>query len=932
MGPTAKTSTTTKSISTKSKRKTLYLIDGSALIYRAFFAFIRNPLINSRGENTSSPFGFTGSLLRILREETPDYLAVIFDTKAPTFRHKMYAEYKSTRAKMPDELVAQLPRIQEIVEAFEIPSFKLEGFEADDIIGTLARKGEESGLDVWIVSGDKDFCQLVTERIKIYNSKKSSEKAERLDREGVKEKMGVYPERVIDLLALMGDSSDNVPGVPGVGPKTAVALLEQFGSLDEILARADEIKAKGVRAKVSDNIEKAQLSRKLVTIHLDTPNNLDLDLLRVNSPNQEKLRTLFTELEFNGYLKDLAPAPIISGIAQSGSEDSSDNCNNSVSKSTIDYRLVESIDQLKTLVDSWLVITEIAVDTETTSLNQLSASLVGVSVCPRAGEAYYIPLGHNQKGKNLPFADAIVELKRILETDTVKKTGQNIKYDMHIFANVGVTLRGVDFDTMLAAYTIEPSARRYSLDALAYDKFNYQMQSIKDLIGSGAKQISFAEVPVAEAVFYACEDADYTYRLRGALEPEVARLGLSDLFNNIECPLIEVLFAMEREGVTIDPGFLNTMSEELEKEIDAAQRQIFKETGREFNINSPQQLSAVLFEELGLPTKGKTAKKTGYSTDVRVLEELASLHPVPQLVLQYRQLTKLKNTYVDALPQLIDENTGRVHTTFNQTIAATGRLSSTDPNLQNIPIRTEQGAQVRKAFIPRSKDFQLLTADYSQIELRILAHVSKDAGLISAFNSNEDIHTRTAAEVFAVDLDAVTTEQRRVAKTANFAVIYGVSAYGLSQQSDMDVSEAKEFIETYFKRYPGIKKYIDETIVFARENGYVETLTGRRRGIPDIHSSNFSVRQFAERVATNTPIQGAAADLIKIAMINIHRKIANMKSKMILQVHDELVFDVHNDEVESLSEIVRSEMEGALQLDVPLVVDVGVAANWLAAK
>ncbi len=911
-------------VSGKTSRKTLYLIDGSALIYRGFFAFIRNPLINSRGEDTSASFGFTGSLMRILREEKPDYLAAIFDTKAPTFRHKMYSEYKSTRAKMPDELVAQLPRIQEVVSAFDIPSFAQEGYEADDIIGALARKGEEAGLDVWLVSGDKDFCQLVTDHVKIYNSKKASESPERLDREGVMKKMGVYPERIIDLLALMGDSSDNVPGVPGVGPKTAIALLEQFGSLDETLARTAEIKAKGVRAKVSDNIDKAKLSRELVTIDLDTPTELDLEALQVNAPDQDKLRALFTELEFNGYLKDLTPAPVIPGNVANSNDDNE--------KSSVDYKLVKTIDELKALVDQWLILKEIAVDTETTSLNQLTAELVGVSVCPRAGESYYIPISHTELDKNLPRDAALTELKRVLEIDFVKKTGQNIKYDMHIFANVGVMLRGVDFDTMLAAYTIEPSIRRFSLDALASDRLGYQMQSISELIGSGKKQKSFAEVPVDDAVFYACEDADYTYRLRGVLEPEIARLNLGRLFNDIECPLIESLLAMEREGVMIDRAFLEAMSLELDKEIDAGQREIFKEVGKEFNLNSPQQLSTVLFDDLGLPTKGKTAKKTGYSTDVRVLEELASLHSVPQMVLQYRQLSKLKSTYVDALPKLINEKTGRVHTTFNQTIAATGRLSSTDPNLQNIPIRTEQGAQIRKAFIPRDENYKLLTADYSQVELRILAHVSEDEGLIKAFTSGEDIHTRTAAEVFNVELDSVTDEQRRVAKTANFAVIYGVSAYGLSQQSDMDVSEAKEFIETYFARYPGIKKFIDNTVGFAQEHGYVETLTGRRRSIPDINSSNFQVRQFAERVATNTPIQGAAADLIKIAMIRIYDRIKEMKSKMILQVHDELVFDVHNDELDELKEIVVTEMEGALELSVPLVVDVGVGANWLEAK
>ncbi len=915
---------TTETTSANESRKTLFLIDGSALIYRGYFAFIRNPLINSRGENTSASFGFASSLLKILKEETPDYVAVIFDTKAPTFRHEMYAEYKSTRAKMPEELVEQLPRIKEIVEALQIPAFELEGYEADDIIGAFAKEGEKSGLDVWIVSGDKDFCQLVTDKIKIYNSKKASEPPQRLDPEGVKEKMGVYPERIIDLLALMGDSSDNVPGIAGVGPKTAVKLLSEYGTLEDVLDHAEEISAKGLRAKVLAGKDNALLSKKLVTIKTESPIPFSLADLQIKEPDEKKARKLFTELEFSGILKNL--------FVGNGSDKSGDQGASRKGR-PIHYKCVTSLKELKQLVDTALETNEVALDTETTSLNQMSAELVGVSLALTSREAYYIPLGHTSEPKrNLPKDSALAELSRLLNSSSVEKTGQNIKYDLHVLRNAGLDIKNVGFDTMLAAYVINPSQRRYSLDDQALDRFNYHMQPISELIGSGKKQISFAETPIDKATPYAAEDADFTYRLRGVLEPEIANLNLGKLFHEIEVPLIPVLCAMECEGVRIDTGYLSDMSDELDKGIADLRSDIYREVGHEFNLNSPQQLAKALFEDLGLPTKGKTAKKTGYSTDVRVLEELALLHPAPQQILEYRQLTKLKNTYVDALPELVNENTGRVHTTFNQTIAATGRLSSTDPNLQNIPIRTEIGSRIRKAFVPRDEDYQLLTADYSQIELRILAHVCADSALIDAFKKGQDIHCRTAAEVFAVPLEDVTAEQRRIAKTANFAVIYGVSAYGLSQQSAMDVNEAKRFIEKYFERYPGIKRYMDDTIAFAQEHGYVETLTGRRRYIPDINAKNFQIRQFAERTAINTPIQGAAADMIKIAMLRIHKRLAGMKSAMILQVHDELVFDVHKSEIDTLTELVRAEMQSALELKVPLVVDIGVGENWLDAK
>lgn len=902
-------------------RKRLYLIDGSAMFYRAYFAFINNPLINSKGENTSASFGLVNSLLKIMREENPDYLAMVFDTKHPTFRHEMYPEYKGTRAKMPDDLVIQLPRIREVVEAMNIPIFELKGFEADDIMGTFARQGAEAGVDVWCVTGDKDFFQLVNDHVRIYTPKKPSEKPDRLGREEVKTKFGVYPEMVIDKLALMGDTSDNVPGIPGVGPKTADKLLEQFGSLEAVLDRWIEIKANGVRQKVVDNLEMARLSKRLVTIDTEVPISFDLDALKRRPPEFDKVKDLFLELEFTRLLKMILPeTEVVDTPAET-------------TNTGAFYHTVKSIADLKRLVAEFGKAKEIAVDTETTSLDPLLAELVGVSLSDRPNTAYYIPLGHsNDAEKNLPFDEAIKLLKELLENPKVEKIGQNLKYDLHLLRRNGIDVKPVSFDTMLASYVIDPSARQHSLDAMALRYFNHQMQPISDLIGSGKGQKTFDVVPVSTATDYAAEDADFTFRLRAVLAPQIKERQLTKLYDTIELPLIEVLAAMESEGIRIDAAFLGGLSSETGSRLDKLTDEIYKIAGGEFNINSTQQLGHILFEKLGLPTKGKTAKKKGYSTDVRVLEELATIHEFPRLVLEFRQATKLKSTYIDALPKLINPNTGRVHTSFNQTIAATGRLSSTNPNLQNIPIRTEAGRQIRKAFIPRNEDHVLLAADYSQIELRILAHYTEDPGLLKAFREAEDIHTRTAAEVFNVDIKDVTKDMRRVAKTANFAVIYGVSAFGLSQQTDMSLDESKQFIATYFNRYPGIQKYMDETIAFAREKGYVTTMYGRRRYLAEMNSKNFNVRQFAERTAINTPIQGSAADIIKLAMITIDEKLRPMRSKMVLQVHDELVLDVYKEELDEVTQLVKSGMEDAAELKVPLVADIGVGPNWLEAK
>lgn len=907
--------------------KTLYLVDGSAIFYRAYFAFIRNPLINSKGEDTSATFGFINSLLKVMREENPDYMVVVFDTKAPTFRHQMSPEYKSTRAKMPEELIVQLPRIREATEALGLPAMEMEGYEADDIIGTLAKAGEKKGMDVWIVTGDKDMFQLVSDKVKIYNPQKGSAPPEKLDRKGVEAKFGVPPELVIDTLALMGDSSDNVKGVPGIGPKTAQSLLKEFGSLDAILANPDKIKAKGVRTKITENVESALLSRKLVTIETAVPIEFSLNEMKREKIDFEKAKKFFLEMEFNRLLEELAKL--------SGHLDlrlGLDVKEEKKAASGAEYICINDIDTLEKIVCELAAMKKIAVDTETTSINAVEADLVGVSLCGEDGRAYYAPIAHEEKKRNLPRDKALKILSGLLTDKKIEKFGHNIKYDLEVFHRAGLEIEPVSFDSMLASYVINPSGRQNSLSALALEHFNYSMQPITELIGTGKKQISFAGVDVDKAAWYSAEDADYTYRLHEILSPKIDEMKLNKLYYEIEMPLIKVLTAMEEAGVRVDADYLADFSLELEKQLDKLTTEIYKVADMEFNINSTQQLSHILFEKLNLPTKGKTAKKTGYSTDVRVLEELAKIHELPKLILDYRQLGKLKSTYVDAIPALINKETGRVHTSFNQTIAATGRLSSTDPNLQNIPVRTEIGRRIRKAFLPRDKNYRLLTADYSQIELRILAHMSEDKTLIQAFKNNEDIHTRTAAEVYGVDMKDVTPEMRRAAKTANFAVIYGVSAYGLSMQSELDVTQSKEFIETYFARYPGIKKYTEEIKKFAHENGYVTTLFNRIRYLPEINAKNFQVRQFAERTAINTPIQGTAADMIKKAMIDIYEKISEMKSKMILQVHDELVFDAHRDEIEDLKAIVKDGMENAVEMKVPIVADMGIGDNWLDAK
>jgi DNA polymerase-1 len=900
-------------------KKSLYLIDGSALVYRAYFALIRNPLITARGEPTSAIYGFLSSLFRVLDEYRPTHLLAVFDTAAPTFRHELYSEYKSTRAKMPDDLADQLPRLKEVLDAMNIARIEEEGLEADDLIGAYAVKGAKEGFEVVLLSGDKDFTQLVNDNITMLQPGKTGDDLQHIDREGVKEKMGVYPERVIDLLAVIGDSSDHVPGIRGVGPKTALPLLEKYGTVEAILDAADDIPQKGLRKKVTEGREDALLSKKLVTIQTDADTPLDFEELEIKPWNNEKVIQLFKTLEFNRFLDRVGEDAI------AAAEPKPKEFNQ-------DYRRITNLDELKKLMQRAKKKGELTFDTETTGLDPLTADLVGMSFCVEEGEAYYLPVAHEGYDGNLALDQVIPILEPILTDDSIAKCAQNAKYDYLVMKRAGIVTEGITSDPMIASYVIDPSGRQHGLSFLVEQHLNYKMQPITELIGTGRKQKSFAEVPVDKAVFYSSEDADCTYRLKKILEPKLVELELEKLYREIEMPLVTVLAEMEREGVNIDESFLKELSKMMEAELEAFTEKIYRFAGEEFNINSPQQLSTILFEKIGLKPIRKTGKKTGYSTDQSVLEKLSEEHPLPKLILDFRHFAKLKSTYVDSLPALINKNTRRIHTSYNQTVAATGRLSSSDPNLQNIPIRTEQGAQIRKAFIPRTSGYTLLSADYSQIELRIMAHYADDETMIETFQRGEDIHARTASEVYSVDIEDVTPDMRRRAKTANFAVIYGVSAYGLSQQSDMNVTESAEFIDTYFKRYPGIRKYMDKHIEFARQNGYVKTLLGRRRYIPDIESSNRTVRQFAERIAINTPIQGTAADMIKLAMIGIHKKLADMKSKMILQVHDELVFDVHKPELKRVRDIVRTEMEGAIKLKVPLKADMATGDNWLECK
>ncbi len=884
----------------------LFLIDGHALAYRSYFAFIRNPLINSKGENTSAIFGFTNAVLKIIKEHRPDYLVAVFDTEKPTFRHHLFADYKATRAKMPQDMRNQLPRIRQIVAAMNLAVVEREGLEADDLMATLARRAAHRGLDVVLVTGDKDLLQLVSHQIKVLNPRRGGDEAQLLDETMVEEKFGVPPDKIVEMLALMGDTSDNVPGVPGIGPKTASQLIRQFGDVETAIARADQIANRKVRENLLQNAEQARLCRKLVSLETEVDVDVDLESSRLQEFDGRRLLELFRELEFTSLMKEIS----VSGDEQE-----------------VTYSVVATPEEFSRLLKDLGQASSFVLDLETTSVNPMRAEIVGLSLACVPHRAYYIPVGHRE-GPRLSLKSVLEGLKPILEDEKIKKCGQNIKYDFTVLARCGCSLKGIEFDTMVASYLLNPSARRHNLDLLSLEHLGHRKIPLQELIGKGKAEKNFAEVPVSLASRYACEDADITLRLRNMLGPKLEELDLWDLFMQVEMPLVEVLARMEMNGVCLDVDYLGEMSQELDQELKELMGEIHEMAGEEFNINSPRQLSGILFQKLGLPVVRRT--KTGYSTDEAVLEVLARDHALPRRILDYRQLMKLKSTYVDALPRMVNPETGRIHASFNQTVTATGRLSSSQPNLQNIPVRTEFSKKIRRAFVPPDGDHRIFSADYSQIELRIMAHLSEDRTLLESFRRDEDVHTRTAALIFGLSEEDVTPELRRRAKVVNFGIMYGMSPYGLAKQLEISPQEASRFIDDYFQQYPRVKEYVENTIRVVEERGYVTTLLNRRRYLPEFSSDQASVVAFAKRTAINTPIQGTAADLIKVAMIEIDRELKKrrLKSKMIIQVHDELVFESPIDELDGVTQMVRSKMENALSLRVPIKVDIGIGTSW----
>lgn len=929
--------------------KKLFLLDGMALIYRAFFAFSQNPRISSQGLNTSAMLGFTNTLMEVLNKEKPSHIAVVFDTAAPTERHIEFEAYKANRDEMPEDLAKSIPYIFRICEGFNIPVLTMDGYEADDIIGTLAKQAEKVGFQTYMMTPDKDFGQLVSENIFIFKPGRMGKDNEVL---GVEEVINRWEidnvDQVIDILGLMGDAVDNIPGIPGIGEKTAKKLVKQYGSVEGLLDHSHELKGKQ-KENVETYRDQALLSKKLATINCEVPITLEADTLMVDPPNKELLTPLFAELEFRtlskrifGEFGNAAPAAqSIQGdlFSQTPStsapkpdpikeeEELPDHKN--ILNTPHEYVLCDTAEKVDALIKDLEKADAYCFDTETTSLDALTAELVGFSFAMEAGKAYYVPFSENQEeAKTLAH-----KFKGILENDKQTKIGQNVKYDLLILERYGIHFNEPFFDTMLAHYLIEPDSR-HNMDAMSENYLNYTPVSITTLIGKkGAKQLSMRDADIEKVKEYASEDADITLQLKEILEPKLAEQNVNKVFTDIEIPLVRVLADMELEGVKIDKAFLNDYSKQLEKESAETEASIYELAGVKFNVASPKQLGEVLFDKLALDPKAKKTKTGQYQTNEEVLMSLAAEHEIAKKIIQYRQINKLKSTYVDALPELINEETGRVHTSFNQAVAATGRLSSQNPNLQNIPIRTEMGREVRKAFTTRSDEFTLMAADYSQIELRIIAAISKEKAMIEDFVNGYDIHSATAAKVFGVSLDQVDKEMRRKAKMVNFGIIYGISAFGLAQRLEIPRKEASEIIKAYFEQYPGIKSYMDDTINFARESGYVETVMGRRRYIRDINSQNHTVRGFAERNAINAPIQGSAADMIKMAMIHIHKEMKDkaVKSKMILQVHDELLFEVHSSELESMQKMVREKMLGAIRLDVPLEVEVGLGKNWLEA-
>lgn len=949
-------------------QKRLYLLDAYALIFRGYFAFIKNPRINSKGMDTSAIMGFMNALMDVIKREKPDHLAVAFDKGGSDYRYEMYQEYKANRDETPEAIKIAVPYIQELLKAMHIPIIEVAGFEADDLIGTLAKQAEKEDFKVFMVTPDKDFAQLVSENIFMYKPARMGNDIEIWGIPEVLEKFEVErPEQVIDFLGMMGDAADNIPGLPGVGEKTAKKFLKEYGSMENLLANTHQLKG-AIKDKIEANAELGILSKKLAAILLDCPVTFNAEDFELSKPDVEKTDALFNELEFRQmkaqFDKYFGTGKEYDEIDTNGNGTSSENPQPTkktpVKKSNEDqfdlfgfsdeesgeekpnsfyatlentshnYQIIQGDLGTKLFLQNLNNQTSVCFDTETTGIDALNAELVGMSFSWQKGEAFYVPFPENQEEAQL----LVDKFKPFFENETIEKIGQNIKYDLKILSRYGVQIKGKLFDTMIAHYLINPDMR-HNMDVLSETYLKYSPKSIEDLIGKkGKNQKSMREVALEDIKEYAAEDADVTFQLKQNFSPILDKVETKKLFDEIEIPLIPVLASMELEGINLDVAFLKEMSLEMAKESSTLEQKIYETAGEKFNLASPKQLGDVLFDKMKIGGAKQKKTKTGqYATGEEVLSYLANEHQIVRDILEWRQMVKLQSTYIDALPNQVDAKTGRVHTDYMQTVAATGRLSSNNPNLQNIPIRTERGRLIRKAFIARDENYTLVSADYSQIELRIIAALSGEENMIKAFQNNEDIHRSTAAKVFNVPLDEVTKEQRSNAKTVNFGIIYGVSAFGLSNQTSLSRKESAELIDAYYATYPKLKSYISNQVDFARENGYVQTVLGRRRYLKDINSANMMVKSGAERNAVNAPIQGSAADIIKIAMINIHKKLTseNWKSKMLLQVHDELVFDVHNSELEKIKPMIKNEMENAFKLDVPLEVEIGVGKNWLEA-
>jgi len=940
-------------------QKKLFLLDAYALIFRGYYAFIKNPRINSKGLNTSAIMGFTNSLLDVINREKPEYLAVAFDKGGSDFRNEIFPEYKANRQETPEAIQIAVPYIHEILKAMHIPIVETTGFEADDLIGTLSKQAEKEGFQVYMVTPDKDFAQLVSENIFMYRPARMGNGIEIWGIEEVKQKFEIEnPLQVIDFLGMMGDAVDNIPGLPGVGEKTAKKLLAEFGSIENLLANTDKLKG-ALKTKIETHKEQGLLSKKLAKILLDCPVTFDQKDFELNTPDFQKVAELFNELEFRRMAEQFQRVFAKANWTETTSilttqTASENNTSNSIQTSLFDlqstdlftqvaqsnyhnldttphfYQIVQGDFAIKLLVENLLQQKSVCFDTETTSLNTLNAELVGIAFSYEKGKGYYVPFPKNQDETQ----EIIEKLRPFFESEEIEKIGQNLKYDLKILNRYGIQIKGKLFDTMIAHYLINPDMR-HNMDLLSETYLKYSPKSIETLIGKkGKNQKSMRDVDLELIKEYAVEDADITFQLKAVFEPILEQTKTQKLFDQIEMPLISVLASMETEGIRLDVNFLKSLSEDLNNDIKNLENRIYQTAGHSFNLASPKQLGEILFDKLKIGgTKQKKTKTGQYATGEEVLSFFAKDYLIVQDILAWRQLIKLQNTYIDALPNQIDTITKRIHTDYMQTVASTGRLSSNNPNLQNIPIRTERGREVRKAFIAKDENHVLLSADYSQIELRVIAALSKELNMMEAFAKGEDIHLSTAAKVFNTTIDKVTKEQRSHAKTVNFGIIYGVSAFGLSNQTNLTRSESASLIETYYQTYPQLKEYISAQVEFARQNGFVQTISGRRRYLKDIHSQNSVVRSAAERNAVNAPIQGSAADIIKIAMINIHNRLQkeNFQSKMLLQVHDELVLDVYKPELEEVKKIVKHEMENAFKLDVPLVVDIGIGENWLEA-